>query len=75
MGLSGMSLADVSLGVWWWEWGWGGGVLGKGAEDKFALGDANVGDLEARVVDLEVLIQEDVKVNVPWSLVDDLFAS
>lgn len=34
-----------------------------------------MGDLETRVVDLEVLIEEDVEVDVAGSFVDDLFAA
>ena len=58
----------------WWGQGWGD-ALGQGAEDKLALRDANVGDLEARVVDLEVLVEEDVEVDIPRTLVDDFLTS
>lgn len=52
-----------------------GGLLGKRPEDEFTLGDANVRNLETLVVELEVLVEEDIKVDVSGSLVYEFLAA
>jgi hypothetical protein len=73
MGLSGMSLA-------WLVGGARGkerkrGSLGKRPEDEFALGDANVRNGKALMVDLKVVVEKNVKVDVARSLVDEFLAA
>lgn len=52
-----------------------GGALGQGAEDKFPLGDANVGDLESLMIQCDAVVKKDVKINVARALVYELLAT
>lgn len=45
------------------------------AEHELSLRDANVRDLESVVVDDLVLVEEDIKIDIPRSLVDHLLAA
>jgi hypothetical protein len=51
------------------------GSLGKRPEDEFALGDANVRNGKALMVDLKVVVEKNVKVDVARSLVDEFLAA
>jgi hypothetical protein len=50
-------------------------LLGERPEDEFTLGDANVRDFEALVVELDAVVQEDVEVDVAGALVYELLAA
>lgn len=45
------------------------------AEHKLPLRDANVWDLESVVVDDLILVEEDIKIDIPWPLVNHLLAA
>lgn len=45
------------------------------AEHELPFRDANVRDFESVVVDNLILIEENIKIDIPWPLVDHLLAS
>lgn len=50
-------------------------ILGQRSEDKFTLCDTRVRNLETLMVKLDVVVQENVEIDIPWALVDDLFSA
>lgn len=50
-------------------------LLSQRSEDKLPLGDANVGDGQTLVVELDVVVEEDVEVDVSGPLVYELLAA
>jgi hypothetical protein len=49
-------------------------LLGEWPENEFTLGNTDVRDREAFMVNLEAIIEEDIEVDVTRTLVDDLLA-
>lgn len=75
MGLSGISLRLRSVRGSLEGGQHADNILGEWPEHKLSLGDADVRDLEAIMVDLEILVQENIEIDVPGPLVDHLLAA